>query len=66
MVKYAVHMPLSILLVKWHSGIKGIIGSNYGVEGGGQAVLSCEQCFILFQVFLFLFAFVAGGLGFEF
>ena len=35
------------------------------VEGGGQPVLSCEQCFILFQVFPFLLAFV-GGLGFEF
>ena len=22
------------------------------VEGGGQPVLSCEQCFLLFQVFL--------------
>ena len=36
------------------------------VEGGGQPVLSCEQCFILFQAFPFLFAFDVGGLGFEF
>ena len=33
------------------------------VEGGGQPVLSFEQCFILFYL---LFAFVVGGLGFEF
>ena len=36
------------------------------VEGGGQPVLSFEQCFILFCSFPLLFAFVAGGLGFEF
>ena len=36
------------------------------VEGGGQPVLSFEQCFILFSSFPLLFAFVVGGLGFEF
>ena len=36
------------------------------VEGGGQPVLSFEQCFILFCSFPLLFAFVVGGLGFEF
>ena len=36
------------------------------VEGGGQPVLSSEQCFILFSSFPLLFAFVVGGLGFEF
>ena len=36
------------------------------VEGGGQLVLSFEQCFILFSSFLLLLAFVVGGLGFEF
>ena len=34
------------------------------VEGGGQPVLSFEQCFILF-CFPLLFVFVVGGLGFE-
>ena len=34
------------------------------VEGGGQPVLSFEQCFI--YLFQFSFAFVVGGLGFEF
>ena len=36
------------------------------VEGGGQPVLSFEQCFILFSCFPLLLAFVVGGLGFEF
>ena len=36
------------------------------VEGGGQPVLSFEQCFILFCSFPLIFAFVVGGLGFEF
>ena len=36
------------------------------MEGGGQPVLSFEQCFILFFIFPLLFAFVVGGLGFEF
>ena len=36
------------------------------VEGGGQPVLSFEQCFILFCSFPLLFAFVVGGLLFEF
>ena len=36
------------------------------VEGGGQPVLSFEQCFILFSGFPLLLAFVVGGLGFEF
>ena len=36
------------------------------VEGGGQPVLSFEQCFILFCHFPLVFAFVVGGLGFEF
>ena len=36
------------------------------VEGGGQPVLSFEQCFILFYSFPLLFAFVVGGHGFEF
>ena len=36
------------------------------VDGGGQPVLSFEQCFILFCSFPLLFAFVVGGLGFEF
>ena len=36
------------------------------VEGGGQPVLSFEQCFILFCSFPLLFVFVVGGLGFEF
>ena len=37
------------------------------VEGDGQTVLSCDQCFLLFQVFLSSFLpFVVGGLGFEF
>ena len=36
------------------------------VEGGGQPVLSFEQCFIFFCSFPLLFAFVVGGLGFEF
>ena len=35
------------------------------VEGGGQAVLSFEQCFILFCSFPLLFVFVVGGLGSE-
>ena len=35
------------------------------MEGGGQPVLSCEQRFILLQVFPFPFAAVR-GLGFEF
>ena len=34
------------------------------VEGGGQPVLSLEQCFMC--SFPLLFAFVVGGLGFEF
>ena len=36
------------------------------VEGGGQPVLSFEQCFILFSSFPLLLAFIVGGLGFEF
>ena len=36
------------------------------MEGGGQPVLSFEQCFILFSSFPLLLAFVVGGLGFEF
>ena len=36
------------------------------MEGGGQPVLSFEQCFILFCSFPLLFAFVVGGLGYEF
>ena len=36
------------------------------VEGGGQPVLSFEQCFIIFSSFPLLLAFVVGGLGFEF
>ena len=36
------------------------------VEGGGQPVLSFEQCCILFSSFPLLLAFVVGGLGFEF
>ena len=36
------------------------------VKGGGQPVLSFEQCFILFSSFPLLLAFVVGGLGFEF
>ena len=36
------------------------------VEGGGQPVLSFEQCLIIFCSFPLLFAFVVGGLGFEF
>ena len=36
------------------------------VEGGGQPVLSFEQCFILFSSFPLLLAFDVGGLGFEF
>ena len=35
------------------------------VEGGGQPVLSFEQCFILFCNFPLLFEFVVGGLRFE-
>ena len=35
------------------------------MEGGGQPVLSFEQCFILFCSFPLLFAFVVGGPGFE-
>ena len=35
-------------------------------EESGQPVLSFEQCFILFCSFPLLFAFVVGGLGFEF
>ena len=35
------------------------------MEGGGQPVLSFEQCFILFCSFPFLFALDVGGLGFE-
>ena len=35
------------------------------VEGGGQPVLSCVQCFS-FRRLPFLFAYAAGGLGFEF
>ena len=35
------------------------------LEGGGQPVLSFEQCFILFCSFPLLFVFVVGGLGFE-
>ena len=34
------------------------------VEGGGQPVLTFEQCFVYFVSLLF--AFVVGGLGFEF
>ena len=36
------------------------------MEGGGQPVLSFEQCFTLFCSFPLVFAFVVGGLGFEF
>ena len=36
------------------------------VEGGGQPVLSFEQCFIVFSSFPLPLAFVVGGLGFEF
>ena len=36
------------------------------MEGGGQPVLSFEQCFILFSGFPLLLAFAVGGLGFEF
>ena len=36
------------------------------MEGGGQPVLSFEQCFIVFSSFPLLLAFVVGGLGFEF
>ena len=36
------------------------------VEGGGQPVLSFEQCFILFYSFPLLLASVVRGLGFEF
>ena len=36
------------------------------VKGGGQPVLSFEQCFILFSSFPLLLAFDVGGLGFEF
>ena len=36
------------------------------VEGGGQPVLSCEQCFCFISCFPSLFAFGVGGLGFEF
>ena len=36
------------------------------MEGVGQPVLSFEQCFILFCNFPLVFAFVVGGLGFEF
>ena len=36
------------------------------VEGGGQPVLSFEQCSILFSSFPLLLAFVVGGLRFEF
>ena len=36
------------------------------MEGGGQPVLSFEQCLILFCSFPLLFAFVVRGLGFEF
>ena len=36
------------------------------MEGGGQPVLSFEQCFVLFCSFPLLFVFVVGGLGFEF
>ena len=36
------------------------------MEGGGQPVLSFDQCFILFSSFPLLFAFDVGGLGFEF
>ena len=36
------------------------------MEGGGQLVLSFEQCFILFSSFPLLLAFGVGGLGFEF
>ena len=35
------------------------------MEGGGQPVLSFEQCFILFCNFPLLFACVVRGLGFE-
>ena len=36
------------------------------MEGGGQPVLSFEQCFILFSNLPLLLAFIVGGLGFEF
>ena len=36
------------------------------MEGVGQPVLSSEQRFVLFCSFPLLFAFVVGGLGFEF
>ena len=36
------------------------------VEGGGQPVLSFEQSRLLFCSFPLLFAFIVGGLGFEF
>ena len=36
------------------------------MEGGGQPVLSFEQCFILFSCFPLLLAFDVGGLSFEF
>ena len=34
------------------------------VEGGGQPVLSFEQCFLLFSSFPLLLAFVVGGFEF--
>ena len=33
------------------------------MEGGGQPVLSFEQCFVLFSSFPLLLAFDVGGLG---
>ena len=40
--------------------------ANLALQGGGQPVLSFEQCLILFSSFPLLLAFVVGGLGFEF
>ena len=38
------------------------------MEGGGQPVLSCAQCFIVYLVFLSIcvYCWGLGGLGFEF
>ena len=46
------------------SPLRQVNRTPHRVEGGGQPVLSFEQCFIF--IFLFSFAFVDGGRGFEF
>ena len=63
-VAYFNWAPLLLVIMGDYSDFVMMIG--IGVEGGGQPVLSFEQCFVLFCSFPLLFAFIVGGLGFKF